>query len=310
MEILFIAKSSRGWVIRRLGPLDARLAAMAAVGLCAFAIAAGLWLHPPPDPHPDIYAAVLKHTIEEQRLEVVLETDDARRHLDALALQLGELRARVVRLDALGARLVDAADLDPEEFDFGIEPPRGGAAEPDSVLAAHRVPDFLADLEVFETVLQKRVLSLEVIESALMGRKIDTEVRPTGRPVKRSWLSSSFGWRNDPTTGKRMFHHGVDFAGRPGSNVIAVASGVVVVAGRYGQYGNMVKIDHGAGLSTLYAHNHKNLVTVGQTVKKGDAVGLIGATGKATGTHVHFEVHKDGKKINPIEFIREAAGGG
>ena len=285
---------------------------MAVVTLCVLSFTAGFHLRTsrPPDPRPDIYAAAVKHAIENQRLEVSSATGDARRHLDALALRLGELQAGIARLDALGARLVDAADLDPEEFGFGTVPPRGGKAGSSLAYPLHRVPDFLADLESLEATLRERALSLGVVDTALTGRRIDAEVRPAGRPVSGGWISSGFGWRNDPITGKRMFHYGVDFAGRSGSEIVAVASGVVAAAGHRPGFGNFVTIRHGDGLSTFYAHNRKNLVTVGQTVKKGDTVALMGATGRATGSHAHFEIRKDGKSINPIEFIRSGAGSG
>lgn len=312
METIFIAKSSRGAAHFRLGRLGTRLAVVAVGMLCVFFFAAGLHLRTPrpPDPRPDVYAAAVKHAIEEQRLEVASATGDARMHLDALALRLGELQARVARLDALGARLVDVADLDPGEFGFGTAPPRGGATDPAPAFPPHRIPDFLTDLEVLEATLRERALSLGIVDTAFTGRRIDAEIRPAGRPVSGGWISSGFGWRNDPITGKRVFHRGVDFAGRPGTEIVAVASGVVVAASHRPGYGNFVKIHHGAGLSTLYAHNRKNLVTVGQTVKKGDAVALMGATGRATGTHAHFEVQKEGKSVDPIEFIRSGAGGG
>ena len=312
METIFIAKSSRGVPHFRLGRLGTRLAIMAVALLCVSSFVAGLHLRTPrpPDPRPDIYAAAVKRAIEEQRVEVASATDDARIHLDALALRLGELQARVARLDALGARLVDVADLDPEEFGFGAAPPRGGATGPAPAFPPHRIPDFLTDLELLEATLRERALSLGIVDTALTGRRIEAEIRPAGRPVSSGWISSGFGWRNDPITGKRAFHRGVDFAGRPGSEIVAVASGVVVAAGRRPGYGNFVKIHHGAGLSTLYAHNRKNLVAAGQTVKKGDAVALMGATGRATGSHAHFEVQKEGKSIDPIEFIRGGAGGG
>ena len=312
METIIIAKSSRGAPHFRLGRLGTRLAIAAVAVLCAISFAAGLHLRTPrpPDPRPDVYAAAVKRAIEDQRLEVVSATGDARRHLDALALRLGELQARLARLDALGSRLVDMADLDPEEFGFGTAPPRGGAAEPSPAYPFHRIPDFLADLESLEATLRERALSLGIVDTALTGRRIEAEARPAGRPVSSGWISSGFGWRNDPITGKRMFHYGVDFAGRPGSGIVAVASGVVAAAGHRPGLGNFVKIHHGDGLSTLYAHNRKNLVTVGQAVKKGDTVALMGATGRATGSHTHFEVRKDGKSIDPIEFIRSGAGGG
>ena len=130
---------------------------------------------------------------------------------------------------------------------------------------------------------------------------------PAGRPIPTGWLSSYFGNRTDPMTGRKAFHSGMDFAGRPGSDIIAVASGVVVWSGRRHGYGHMVEIDHGNGYTTIYAHNKRNLVRVGDRVRKGDVIALMGASGRATGTHVHFEVLRHGKPVNPLDYVR--AGG-
>ncbi|NIM29020.1 MAG: peptidoglycan DD-metalloendopeptidase family protein, partial [Gammaproteobacteria bacterium] len=167
------------------------------------------------------------------------------------------------------------------------------------------VPDFLASLENLVRQLEDREPKLAVVEGTLMNRKLHAEVFPTGRPVKKGWISSVFGWRNDPINGKRAFHEGIDFAGRAESEVVAVAAGVVVWSGRRWGFGNTVEINHGNGYTTLYAHNEKNLVKVGETVKKGQVLALLGSTGRSNGPHVHFEVRRNGKAVNPIKFVRE-----
>ena len=136
-----------------------------------------------------------------------------------------------------------------------------------------------------------------------MSRSITERVMPSGRPVEEGWLSSTYGKRSDPFTGKPDFHPGLDFAGRKGSEVVAVADGVVIWSGPRGGYGNMVEIDHGHGYVTRYGHNEKNLVKVGDTVKKGQEIALMGSTGHSTGPHVHFEVLHNGKTVNPARFI-------
>ncbi len=109
--------------------------------------------------------------------------------------------------------------------------------------------------------------------------------------------------RTDPITGKMEFHGGIDYAGKTGSSILSVASGIVTWSGvRYG-YGNMVEINHGNGYQTRYAHNKKNLVVVGQKVEQGQIVALMGSSGRATGPHVHFEVVNNGKAVNPKKYI-------
>jgi murein DD-endopeptidase MepM/ murein hydrolase activator NlpD len=255
------------------------------------------------DPRPDLYRAALQAAIARQQAELDAAIADGERHLDALGLELGQLKARLIRLDALGERLVSMADLDPDEFHFGAEPGMGGP-DPGASTTPQRVPDFLAALTALSARLDDRAPKLDTVEGTLMDRKLQAEVRPAGRPIESGWLSSRFGMRTDPLTGRRARHDGVDFAGRRGTKVLAVASGVVVYAGRRSGFGRVVEVHHGNGYTTRYAHNSENLVTVGRTVRKGDPIALVGATGRATGTHVHFEVRLHGKAIDPLDFVK------
>jgi murein DD-endopeptidase MepM/ murein hydrolase activator NlpD len=122
--------------------------------------------------------------------------------------------------------------------------------------------------------------------------------------VESGYISSFFGRRPDPFTGESAFHPGIDFAGAPGTRVLAVADGVVSFAGRDNGYGKMVEVTHGSGYVTRYAHNSTLLVEPGQTVRRGDALALMGSTGRSTGTHLHFEVLRDGNRVNPMSFVR------
>jgi murein DD-endopeptidase MepM/ murein hydrolase activator NlpD len=146
-----------------------------------------------------------------------------------------------------------------------------------------------------------------VLETMLMTRNLEAEVMPTGRPISRGWLSSYFGIRTDPFSGRRVHHSGVDFAGKLGSDVVAVAAGVVQYSGRRSGYGNLVEINHGKGYVTRYGHNLKNLVEVGQTVKKGEVIAKMGTTGRSTGPHVHFEVMVNGRQVNPKKYIHASS---
>jgi len=130
------------------------------------------------------------------------------------------------------------------------------------------------------------------------------EVFPEGRPIGRGWISSYYGMRTNPFTGKLQFHKGMDFASKSGSNVQAVAGGVVTWSSKRYGYGNLVEINHGNGYVTRYGHNKENLVQVGDTVKKGQSISLMGSTGRSTGPHVHFEVLKNGRQINPQRFVQ------
>ena len=137
-----------------------------------------------------------------------------------------------------------------------------------------------------------------------MNSNLQEEVLPAGMPVKNGWISSYFGKRTDPFTGKIGFHEGLDIASKRGTQIVAVGSGVVTFAGVRSKYGNTVEISHGNGYMTRYAHNMKNLVKVGDTVKKGDPVALMGSTGRSTGPHVHFEVHLNNQMVDPLRFVQ------
>jgi murein DD-endopeptidase MepM/ murein hydrolase activator NlpD len=231
------------------------------------------------------------------------ETEDT---LDALAIRIGQMNARVIRLDALGRRLTEMADLEDGEFDFDSEPAIGGPEEPDPTGSAVAVPEVLSAMAELGSQLDNREAQLGVLESVILNQKLSDRVYPKGRPVQSGWMSSYFGRRTDPFTGKPANHQGVDFAGKAGAEIVAVADGVVTWSSdRYG-FGNLVEINHGNGYSTRYAHNAENLVAIGQEVRKGQTVALMGETGRATGPNLHFEVLKNGQRVNPVTFIRQS----
>ena len=253
---------------------------------------------------PDNLGLAMQMELEAQRLRIEEATRTAEENMDALALRLGKLQAHVMRLDALGQRLTTMAKLDKGEFDFDRPPAQGGPEDAkDKQAKPMSVPDFLKALEDLSSQLEDRSQQLAVLEDMMMNRKLDEEVVPAGRPITRGWLSSYFGMRTDPFTGRRAHHAGIDFAGKLGSDVVAVAAGVVTYAGKRSGYGNLVEINHGKGYATRYGHTKEILVEVGQTVKKGQLIAKMGSTGRSTGPHVHFEVLYNGRAVNPIKYI-------
>jgi murein DD-endopeptidase MepM/ murein hydrolase activator NlpD len=250
------------------------------------------------------YVAEWQDVVSEQQAEIAAARQNAQADIDALTLRIGQMQAQMLRLNALGGRLVSQSDLDKDEFDFDAVPAVGG---PEVVANRQSVPlaDFLSMLDQLETEMEDRDQKLSVLESLLMSRSLSERVMPSGRPVEDGWLSSRYGKRNDPFTGKQDFHNGLDFAGKKGSEVIAVGDGVVSWAGKKSGYGQLIEINHGNGYSTRYGHNQSHMVKVGDTVKKGQQIALMGSTGRSTGPHVHFEVLRNGKKVNPSGFIGE-----
>jgi len=246
----------------------------------------------------------LKKEIYKQNNSINDITGHAEESINALAVRLGELKAHVIRLDALGERLVKKAKLEKGEFNFGQVPALGG---PDSISPSGikmSMSDFIVELDRLASQLEHRSVQLSVMESMLMNKELQDELRPSGRPVKSGWISSHFGERTDPFTGRLAHHDGIDIAGKEGSDVIAVASGVTTWADtRYG-YGELVEINHGNGYVTRYGHNKQILVKKGQAVKKGETIALMGSSGRSTGPHVHFEVIRNGRTVNPIRYVK------
>jgi murein DD-endopeptidase MepM/ murein hydrolase activator NlpD len=250
---------------------------------------------------------MLRAELEEHRNAIALTRQQTEDTLDALAIRIGQMNARVIRLDALGRRLTEMAELDDGEFDFDSEPALGGPEEPWPDGSTVPVPEVLAAMEGLGYQLESREAQLEALESMLMNQHLVARVHPQGRPLQSGWVSSYFGRRTDPFTGKPANHRGIDFAGKAGAEVLAVADGVVTWSSKRYGYGELVEINHGNGYSTRYAHNSENLVAVGDEVRKGQPVALMGETGRATGPNLHFEVLQDGRQVNPVNFIRQGA---
>ena len=224
--------------------------------------------------------------------------------VNALALRVGQMDASVIRLNALGARLVHMANLKDGEFDFGQPPPEGGAGDSDGQPA--EIPSLSAMVDRVQGELASREQQLGVLENLILTRELNKQVYPAGSPVQTGWISSYFGDRSDPFTGFTEFHKGLDIAAPAGTRVDAVAAGLVTWAGPRSGYGNMVQVNHGNGLSTRYCHNEKLLVKVGDLVHKGETIALVGSTGRSTGPHLHFEVLKNGAEVNPLPFVGAA----
>lgn len=242
----------------------------------------------------------LSDDLSQQKDLIELTRTTAQSELDALAARIGQMQAHVTRINALGQRLVKISKIDAKEFDFDEIPAYGGPNEVETGVSSG-FEDVLAELN--ET-LESREQQLSILEDLIVKKQIQYEAKPTGRPITKGWISSYFGKRTDPFTGKLEMHKGMDFAGKAGSEVVAVANGVVTWSGpRYG-YGNLVEINHGNGYTTRYGHNEEILVEVGDAVEKGQAISLMGSTGRSTGPHVHFEVLKNDRQIDPARFVQ------
>jgi murein DD-endopeptidase MepM/ murein hydrolase activator NlpD len=247
--------------------------------------------------------AAVARELDEQRLHINAARSEMQGSVTALAQRIGTLNAHLLRLDAMGRRITDLAGLDRGEFDFDQPPPVGGPDGGEFDGGSMAVPDLTAALDLLEAQLDDRQRQLAALESLMSTRSLGERIMPGGWPIIGGWISSHFGYRSDPFTGRGAFHAGVDFAAPPGTKVITTGPGFVSFSGYKEGYGNVVEVTHPTGYVTRYGHNSRNLVREGQTVQKGQAIAVIGSTGRSTGTHVHFEVVRDGKVQNPMRYL-------
>lgn len=236
-------------------------------------------------------------------VEQLREQSVARRQ--AVGRQIAEMQARLWRMEALASYMHETAGLPKDEFDFDAPVSQGGPLNNEAqVLEVDNLDTQLASLS---QRLKQRETELSILDQVLLGIYNDKGARPAGAPIVKGWMSSPYGERVDPISGKKAWHEGMDFAGAKGSEVIAVANGVVVFAGYRDGYGQMVEISHGKDLRTRYGHHEEVLVHAGQSVKRGDVIALMGNSGRSTGPHVHFEVLKEGRPVNPARYVSAVA---
>jgi murein DD-endopeptidase MepM/ murein hydrolase activator NlpD len=263
----------------------------------------GRWSSPTPVLMQQTIAGLKLEIIQQQHLLDQLSRDQEA-NVNALAARLAELKAASTRLDALGQRLVQLGQLDPEEFDFDQPPPVGG---PELLISdgQSNVVDVSQAITRLSALLSSQMTRLDALQLLLLDRNLENERTPAGWPVSSGWISSRFGERNDPFTGKRTQHNGLDFAGIKGSEVLGVARGVVIWSGTKQGYGETLEIDHGNGYVTRYAHNDELLVSAGDRVVAGQNVAKMGSSGRASSPHVHFEVLYKGNAVNPGQFVKQ-----
>ena len=243
-----------------------------------------------------------KAGLEQQAKEVDELKNTTEQQLTGMTLKLADMQSQLLRLDALGARLVEQASLNPEEFSFNQLPPMGGPEDASPVDIS--VNDSLLNkMDMLLSQIQHKTQQLNALESIMLSHHITDQSRLAGRPVNSGWLSSHYGVRKDPFSGMPAMHKGVDFAGKEGDAVMATAAGVVTWADDRNGYGMLVEIDHGEGLVTRYGHNKQLNVKIGDVVTKGQQIAYMGNTGRSTGAHVHYEVLRKGQQLDPLPYV-------
>ncbi len=225
--------------------------------------------------------------------------------LKAMTARMADMQARLMRLDALGEHLAESANLKSEEFDFSKKPPMGGPLTNELTILGDR-PSVQLRLQELSAEIDMKAAQLEALDSVLSGKRNQASSYLANMPVRRGYMTSRFGYRSDPFSGRVAYHAGIDFAGPEGTDVYAVADGVVAWAGSKNGYGNTVEVNHGGGVVTRYAHARNVVVKAGDLVSKDQLIAYMGSTGRSTGPHLHYEVLKSGKQVDPASYIAQA----
>lgn len=232
-------------------------------------------------------------------------------HLDAYARELGELQARMMRLDAQSQRLAKlAGEKESAAINITSLKPvnnihQGGVGGPFVESHAMTEADLIVAIEELTEAVNKRDDYLSSIEAKILQKSVLKDMLPNSSPIDAAFNSSSYGWRADPFNGREAFHEGLDFSANTGTDIRAAADGIVSSAERTPDYGNIVKINHGSGLETRYAHASKLLVKAGERVVKGQIVAQVGSTGRSTGPHLHYEIRLNGNALDPRKYLHQ-----
>ncbi len=254
----------------------------------------------------DIVEQSYRKDLIEQQKKIAELRQYNQQMVNSLMMDLAKLKAHIIRLDSLGDRLTDVAQLDKKAFNFSSEVAIGGSADADEIIPEGIYSDFDKKIAQITKELNDQSKQFDILENLLLDAQLTENITPTGKPADKGFISSYFGTRKDPFTGRKKMHKGIDMAGKSGSNVVATADGIVTLIEIQRGYGQVVDIDHGYGLSTRYGHNKSVLVEVGDIIKQGQTIATMGSTGRSTGPHVHYEVLKNGKHVNPGKYITTA----
>jgi murein DD-endopeptidase MepM/ murein hydrolase activator NlpD len=236
--------------------------------------------------------------LKQQQQEITRLQVNIDHQMDNFVIKLAQMQSNLIQLDNLGEKLIKVGKLNSKEFNFNQESSIGGPEPSLPSGIEQRLSEILEELN-------NKSQQLYAIEALYDEQQYREGVTPKGKPAEKGWISSYFGKRKDPFTGKQGNHKGIDLAAKVNTKVIATADGIVSWAGKRSGYGNLVEINHGNGLVTRYGHCKTILVSTGRKVNQGEAIATIGSTGRSTGPHVHYEVIKNDIKINPVKYVRK-----
>lgn len=227
-----------------------------------------------------------------------------RENLNAMAVKLGEVQAKLVTLEALGERVSGLAGVNPKEFNIKQTAGSGGVFVPGKDLNGEQLN---SALDALTSATANRGDMFSLMEQRLLEQRVQKMMVPTKQPVNQGYVGSGFGWRVDPFNKSSAMHTGLDFVAEPGTPILAAAGGVVMVSEPHPGYGNMIDIDHGGELVTRYAHASKVFVKAGDIVRPGQKIAEVGSSGRSTGPHLHFEVLVQNVAQDPAKFLAAGA---
>lgn len=280
-------------------------ALLGVVGLSGYLI--GFGIHHEDGVMPRAMVERLESDLTAQRFALTETRALAEQNRRITSRKLAELSAQMLRLDAAGERMIKTANLDPSEFSFGQAPAVGGPDLDDSMFYETEQSNdpLIQSIDHMQQQLAERDRQLRVLDDLLSASQLARVSGFEGMPIIGGYISSIFGSRTDPFTGRHVQHKGIDFAGPVGSDVMTVSDGVVVFSGERSGFGRLVAIDHGDGFITRYGHNQAILVPTGRRVMRGERIALLGSSGRSTGPHVHFEVLRNGQNIDPADYLKK-----
>ena len=250
-----------------------------------------------------IIGSIYNDELQEQKVLLQQLQSQGQDNIDALTMTLAKFQAHLIRLDALGKRLTEVTNIDSKEFNFELEPAMGGPEEGIILNESVGFNDFIQRLDAISRDIDYKTEQLSLLEKLLVADYFQQAHTPAGNPAVKGWISSRYGKRKDPFTGRTTMHKGVDVAAKTGTGVVVTADGIVTLAEKKTGYGYLVEVDHGHGISTRYAHNKSIKIKLGDRVKQGQVIATIGSSGRSTGPHVHYEVLINGKHVNPNKYI-------
>ena len=245
----------------------------------------------------------VKHLVVSQQSTV--STTQPEQQLQAVNQRVAEMQAQLLRLDALTQQMAQSAHVPVQEFTIDPKGAKGGPLlEEMSVLGEDNIDLRLQELS---TLIAQKEAQIKALDRILSQKKWQSNLNYLANlPVRQGAITSTYGYRTDPFTGRTAFHAGMDFSGAEGEDIYAVAAGIVSFAGQKSGYGNVIEITHGDGYITRYAHAQRLAAKEGDMVAKDQVIAYMGSTGRSTGTHLHYEVLVNGKQIDPMTYVSMA----